>query len=319
MRKRYFLAALLAILSLVLITATAMAAPQGKTRITLIIYTDASVEFFVPLINGAQEAAMMSGVNLDIQYGDSNPEKQNNLIETAIANKVDGIAVSIPDDNAYNSVVLKARNAGIPVVSFNVDHSKGAAGNARMAFIGQDFVQTGYVIAKRMIQAHGIKRGDLVLTPVEFPDAVYATLRYAGVKKALDEIGAKSELIGTGTYLADAQTKEVQYLLGHPETKAIIALGSTPLTVAPKALQEARVKLPLGGFDLTKDIIAGIENGTITATVDQQPYSQGFYAVIQLYLNAKYGLYPSDMNTGGIGLVDKSNVSKVKELTPKYR
>jgi simple sugar transport system substrate-binding protein len=319
MRKRYFLAALLAILSLVLITATAMAAPQGKTRITLIIYTDASVEFFVPLINGAQEAAMMSGVNLDIQYGDSNPEKQNNLIETAIANKVDGIAVSIPDDNAYNSAVLKARNAGIPVVSFNVDHSKGAAGNARMAFIGQDFVQTGYVIAKRMIQAHGIKRGDLVLTPVEFPDAVYATLRYAGVKKALDEIGAKSELIGTGTNLADAQTKEVQYLLGHPETKAIIALGSTPLTVAPKALQEARVKLPLGGFDLTQDIIAGIENGTITATVDQQPYSQGFYAVIQLYLNAKYGLYPSDMNTGGIGLVDKSNVSKVKELTPKYR
>ena len=74
------------------------------------------------------------------------------------------------------------------------------------------------------------------------------------------------------------------------------------------------MKIPLGGFDLTQDIIDGIEKGTITATVDQQPYSQGFYAVAQLALYLKYGLYPSDMNTGGLGLVDKTNVAKVKAL-----
>jgi simple sugar transport system substrate-binding protein len=126
-------------------------------------------------------------------------------------------------------------------------------------------------------------------------------------------------LVGTGANLPDVQTKEVQYLLGHPETKAIIALGSSPLTVAPKAIQEAKMKIPLGGFDLTGDIIAGIEDGTITATVDQQPYSQGFYAVAQLALYLKYGLYPSDMNTGGLGLVDKTNVAKVKALVGKIR
>ena len=110
---------------------------------------------------------------------------------------------------------------------------------------------------------------------------------------------------------------EVQYLLGHPETKAIIGLGSTPLTVAPKAIEEAKMQIPIGGFDLTLDIIDGIEKGIITATVDQQPYSQGFYAVAQLALYVKYGLYPSDMNTGGLGLVDKTNVAKVKELVPQ--
>jgi simple sugar transport system substrate-binding protein len=319
MRKRVFLTTFLVVVSLVLVTATAMAAPQGQKRITLIIYTSANVEFFAPLVQGANDAAKMAGVNVDIQYGDSNPERQNNLIETAIANKVDGLAVSIPDDNAYDASILEARKAGIPVVSFNVDDSKGAAGNARMAFIGQDFIQTGYLIAKRMIHDYNIKRGDLVFTPVEFPDAVYATLRHEGVQKALDEIGARSELVGTGANPADAQTTEVQYLLGHPETKAMIALGSTPLTVAPKAIQEAGVKLPLGGFDLTKDIIAGIKNGVIDATVDQQPYSQGFYAVMQLVLYARYGLYPSDMNTGGLGLVDRSNVASVEALTPKYR
>jgi simple sugar transport system substrate-binding protein len=294
-------------------------APADQPKITLIIYTDASVEFFGPVVQGAKDAAQATGVSLDIQYGDNKPEKQTNLIETATANKVDGIGVIINDDNAFSDAICKAVKAGIPVVSFNVDHSKGAAGSCRMAFMGQSFVDTGYLIAKRMIKDHGIKQGDLVFTPVEWPEATYAVQRYAGVKKALDEVGAKSELIGVGGNLADAQTKIVQYLLGHPETKAIIGLGSVPLTVSPKAITEAKMKIPLGGFDLTKDIIAGIEDGTITATVDQQPYSQGYYAVTQLALAHKLGLYPSDMNTGGLGLVDKTNVAKVKELTPKYR
>ncbi|HEX9116742.1 MAG TPA: substrate-binding domain-containing protein, partial [Anaerolineae bacterium] len=119
--------------------------------------------------------------------------------------------------------------------------------------------------------------------------------------------------------LADAQTKIAQYLLGHPDTKAIIGLGSVPLIVSPKAAAEAKMKLPMGGFDLTPEIIKGIEDGTITATVDQQPYSQGYYSITQLALYLKYGLYPSDMKTGGLGLVDKSNVATVKALVGKIR
>jgi len=295
------------------------AVEQLGKKVTMIIYAGQSVEFFIPVVQGAQDAAKQFGLDLDVQYSDGDPVKQNNQIETAIANKVDGLAVSIPDDNAFDDNVCKAMKAGVAVVSFNVDDSQGAKGNCRMAFMGQNFVETGYLIAQRMIKDHGIKSGDLVLTPVEAPEAVYATLRYAGVKQALDEVGAKSELLGVGFNLADAQTKMVQYLVGHPETKAIIGLGSVPLTVAPKAVEEAEMNLPLGGFDLTQDIIAGLENGTITATVDQQPYSQGFYAIAQLALYFKYGLYPSDMATGGTGLVDKTNVATVKALVGTVR
>jgi simple sugar transport system substrate-binding protein len=314
---------LLVVLTLVLgvvsLSAPSVAQAQEKPKVTLIFYTPATVEFWVPAIAGAKEAAQMFGIDLDIQYGDSDIVKQNNLIETAIANKVNGIAVSIWDDNAFDEAVCKAMQEGIAVVSFNVDDSKGAAGNCRMAFMGQNFVDTGYLIASRMIKEHGLKTGDHVFAPVEDPAAIYATLRYEGAKKALDEAGITSELVATGFNLADAQTKEVQYLLGHPETKAIIGLGSVPLTVAPKAVEEAKMQIPMGGFDLTMEIIDGIEKGTITATVDQQPYSQGFYAVAQLALYFKYGLYPSDMNTGGLGLVDKTNVAKVKALVPQYR
>jgi simple sugar transport system substrate-binding protein len=331
MSKKLLVVNILVALSLVLVACSQPAAPttqqapaqpavekMGK-KVTMIIYAGQSVEFFIPVVNGAKDAAQVFGLDLDIQYSDGDPVKQNNQIETAIANKVDGLAISIPDDNAFDETVCKAREAGIAVVSFNVDDAKGAIGNCRMAFMGQDFVETGYLIAKRMIQDHGIKAGDLVLTPVEAPEAVYAIQRYEGVKKALDEVGAKSELLGVGFNLADAQTKIVQYLVGHPETAAYVGLGSVPLTVAPKAIQEAKMNIPMGGFDLTQDIIAGIEKGTITATVDQQPYSQGYYAIAQLALYLKYGLYPSDMDTGGLGLVDKTNVATVKALVGKTR
>jgi simple sugar transport system substrate-binding protein len=290
-----------------------------RYKITFIIYTDASVEFFVPVVNGAQEAAEIWGVDLDIQYGNSDPVTQNNLIETAIANEVDGIAVMIPDDAAYDETICNAVAAGIAVVSMNVDDSEGAAGNCRMAFMGQDFIATGYLIGQRMIQDHGIGEGDLVFAPVEAPEAVYAVQRAEGLKMAMDEVGATTEVVETGFNLADAQTVEVQYLLGHPETVAVVGLGSVPLTVAPAAVQEAGLDIPMGGFDLTADIIAGIEAGSITATVDQQPYSQGFYSVTQLVLYLKYGLFPSDMDTGGLGLVDASNVATVKELTGTIR
>jgi simple sugar transport system substrate-binding protein len=301
-------------------TAVPVAAQDGeRPKITLIIYTDASVEFFVPVVNGAKEAAEVFGVDLDVQYGNSDPVTQNNLIETAIANQVDGIAVSIQDDNAFDETICNAMEQGIAVVSFNVDDSEGADGNCRMAFMGQNFVETGYLIGRRMIADHGIGEGDLVFAPVEAPEATYAIQRYEGLKKALDEVGAITELVATEFNLADAQTIEVQYLIGHPETKAIVGLGSVPLTVAPKAIEEAGVTIPLGGFDLTADIIQGIEDGAITATVDQQPFSQGFYAVAQLALYLKYGLYPSDMATGGMGLVDQSNVATVKALTGTIR
>jgi simple sugar transport system substrate-binding protein len=304
---------------LAVLVVTPMTTRSAAPKITFIIYTGASVEFFVPVVNGAKDAAQQFGVDLDIQYGNSDNVKQNNLIETAIANTVDGIAVSIQDDKAFDDTVCKARKAGIAVVSFNVDDSEGAKGNCRMAFMGQNFIETGYLIGQRMIKDHGLKAGDLVFAPVEAPTAVYAIQRYQGLKKALDEAGIKSELIETKFDLAAAQTIEVQYLLGHPETKAIVGLGSVPLTVAPKAVTEAKMKIPMGGFDLTQEIIKGIEDGVITATVDQQPYSQGFYAVAQLALYLKYGLYPSDMNTGGLGLVDKTNVATVKALVGKVR
>jgi simple sugar transport system substrate-binding protein len=80
------------------------------------------------------------------------------------------------------------------------------------------------------------------------------------------------------------------------------------------------VNIPVGGFDVYDPRIPqAIKAGTILAAVDQQFYSQAFYAAQQLALELQYGLFPSDMNTGGRGVVDKTNVDTVLSLSGKYR
>ena len=85
--------------ALLLSAGGAARAADDKVDVTMIIYTAPGDPFWNPVIHGAQEAAKDRGVNLDIQYADQDPVKQNNLIQTAITNKVDGIAVVnwIPD------------------------------------------------------------------------------------------------------------------------------------------------------------------------------------------------------------------------------
>ena len=297
----------------------ATGAEAAQTKITMIIYTSPGVPFFNPLIKGAQDAAKQEDVDLDIQYANNDQVLENNIIQTAVANKVDGLGVVIWDDHAFKKSICDAVHAGIPVIAFNIDNTKGAAGSCRLAFIGQDFVSAGYLIGKRMVAAAHLKKGDLVFTPVEFPDAAYATLRHEGVQKALDEVGAKSEIIGTGGNLPEVRTKMVQYLIGHSDVKAIVGLGEQPMIEALPSLKEAKLKAPVGGFDVSKEILDGIANGDIVATVDQQPYSQGFFTIHQLALKIRYGLYPSDMKTGGLGLVDKTNYKYAVKWAGTYR
>ncbi len=290
---------------------------SGKS-ILFEIQSSPSDSFFVPVVNGAKAAAAIAGLKLQIQYASNDDTTEVNQVNTAMASGVIGVALSIPDPG-LNKVVCAARSKGIAVVAFNIDGATGQGASCVQAFVGQDFVASGALIGQRMINAGLIKSGDHVFCPVEFPAQVYAAQRYAGVKQALSAIGATCEELGTGVDFGPAKATMVSYLLGHPNTTAIIGLGHTPLDQAPAAAKQVGKNLPIGGFDVTSDILSSIKSGAIVATVDQQPYIQGFQSVMQLALYLKYNLSPGNINTSNGALIDKNNVDKVVSLVPNYR
>ncbi|HTW27762.1 MAG TPA: substrate-binding domain-containing protein [Acetobacteraceae bacterium] len=286
----------------------------SKLHMLFLIWSFESNAFFAPMVNGVHDAEKAKRISVDIEYGNEDLTRMNNILETAIANGTNGIAVTIPNDVALNNVLCGAMKKGIPVIAFNIDNSQHAAGKTcRLAYVGQNFVAAGYVLGKELIKKYHIGKGDLVFTPVEAPQAVYAVQRHEGVAKALAEVGATTEILGTGNDHAKALDLMTQYLLGHSNTKAVVGLGQTPTSQAVQAIKDAGLHIPAAGFDVDGEILRNIENGSMMATVDQQPYTQGYYTVAQMADLLEFGLAPSDMDTGGVGLIEKGNVGLAKQ------
>lgn len=293
-------------------TGTLSSSAKGK-KVTFIIYADQSTPFFIPVVNGARAAAKVYGLNLDVEYSNSNDSTQANQIQTATAAGVNGLAVSIPSNTAFTKSVCAAKAQGIPVVAFNVTATSGPVLNCVLSFVGQDFQKAGYLIAQRLVNEGKVPHGARVFCPVEDPTAVYAAGRAQGADQALAAVGAKCDVVSTGFALAQAQTTETQYLLGHQGTSVILALGQVPLQVAPAAAKATHTQAAIAGFDLSPQISSAIKNGTTLATVEQQPYLQGYYAVTQLALNLAYGATPSNVDTGN-AIIDKTNVDRIAPL-----
>ncbi len=291
----------------------------APVSVTFIQHCCSGATFFQPMQFGAEEAARLFQVDLTYVNADGDAARHAELIETAIAEGQDAVAPTITVPDALDEAVQKAVDAGLIVIAQNIDDPDGADGNARQAFVGQDFHASGRIIGQRMIDEHGLGEGDHCLLPVEFPELTYAIERAEGVQLALDPAGITSEVIGTGTVDAEALTAISQALIANPDITCIVGLGTTPTTVAPDAAMEAGIdSIPNGGFDTNPKIMENIMNGVTTATMDQQPFWQGFLPVMFAAYAVRYGLTPPDIDTGN-NLIDMVNGQYALDWGGTYR
>lgn len=293
--------------------------PEAEVSATMIIYLDPSVQFFNPVVKGAQDAAAAFNVDLDVQYANNDPVRQNDLIESATAAGVDGIAVSISSSDAFDGSICAAVEAGITVIGFNNDDLEGAAGNCRQAYVGMNEFDSGYELGTRMIEEFGLKQGDVVFNPREIPEASFAVARGGGIEKAMSEKGIKVETVRAGLDPAEAQNIMAQFLIANPTVKALFGTGSVTSTVGAGAIADAGVDIPFGGFDLAVEIVEAVESGKMFATMDQQPYLQGYHPIAQIALAKRYGLTPTDVDTGQGAFLDKERIGPLKPLIGTYR
>lgn len=311
----------LAALGLTAIGAASSASAQDlpPVKVTFIQHCCSGATFFQPMQFGAEEAARLFQVDLTYVNADGDAARHANLIETAIGEGQDAVIPTITVPDALDAAVQKAVDAGLLVIAQNIDDPEGAAGNARQSFVGQDFIASGNIIGRRMIDQHGLSEGDHCLLPVEFPELTYAIERAAGVQSAFTEAGITTEIVGTGTVDGEALTIVSQALIANPNIDCIVGLGTTPTTVAPDAANEVgRTGIPIGGFDTNPKIMENIMAGVVTATMDQQPFWQGYLPVMFAAYAVRYGLTPPDVDTGN-NLIDSDNGQLALDHGGTYR
>jgi len=275
--------------------------------------------FFVPTQYGAADASAL--VNCSYQWtgsASSDVGQMVNALNAAVTAKAAGIAVSVIDKVAFETPIKRALKAGIPVVSYNADGARTGA-HAREAYIGQDLFVSGQKMGEHIVSL--VPSGDVALF-IATPGSLNIQPRIDGamdsIKKSGKPINAKA--IATGPDVNQELATIDAYYLGHKSLKGMFAVdaGSTQgvgQTIQKHSLQG---KVKGGGYDLLPTTLDLINKGFVDFTIDQQPYLQGFYPVIQLFLyRLSSGLVaPADTNTGLL-FVTKANVKPY--LTTKTR
>ncbi len=263
--------------------------------------------FFVPTQYGIQDACALLGC--DYQWtGSANSivSEMVNAFNTAVTAKVDGIAVALIDQNAFNAPTQSAISAGIPVVSYNAD----TPSNARLAYIGQDLYQSGFQLGQKL--AGSVKSGS-VAGFIATPGSLNIQPRIDGAVAAFKQYapGVTVNQIATGALTTDELNAIEAYYLGHKDVKGMFAVdgGSTQGLSEIVDKYSLSGKIPTGGFDLQPKTLQEINSGNLGFTIDQQPYLQGFIPVVQLFLYKLSGglMQPAETDTGLL-FVTKDNV-----------
>ena len=273
-------------------------------------------EFFKPVKRGMEDAGR--DLRVDVSFtGDTGGDVEvvNRMIREAVDSGVDGIAVDIIHPSANNTAIAYAREKGVPVVAFNVDATNGSG--PHLAFTQQDFVNAGKNLARAM--AADIPDGSTILVTQHDPGVSALEDRAKGIKLGLEGKNLTYVDLITTAEPEVAAEKVEDALKTHPEIVAILATGQADTEGSGLAAKKLGKKLPIGGFDMSPAILTMIKDGEIKVTTDQQPYVQGYYPVVQLVLNLRYGLVPCNIDAGA-GLVDSSKAEQALILSKQgYR
>ncbi|HQT85697.1 MAG: sugar ABC transporter substrate-binding protein [Acidiphilium sp. 37-64-53] len=277
--------------------------------------------FFVPTQYGIHDACALLGCEYQWTGSQtSNVSHMVNAMNVAIAGKADAIAVPIVDPTAFNAPTNKALAAGIPVFAYNAD-APATSGNKRLAYIGQDLFKSGYQMGEKIVKLVG--SGDVALF-IATPGQLNIQPRIDGAAAAIKKLGKgiTYQEITTGPTVNEELTKIKAYYLGHQSVKGMFAVDAGSTQGVGEVMQQfglAKKGIHGGGFDLLPKTLDLINEGHLDFTIDQQPYLQGFYTVMEMFMyKASGGLVgPADVNTG-LKFIDKSSVKPYLDTKTRY-
>jgi simple sugar transport system substrate-binding protein len=292
--------------------ASAGKATTPRMTVALVTHQSAGDTFWDIVRKGAEAAAAKDNIKL-VYSNDPNAGNQANLVQNAIDQKVDGIAVTLAKPDAMKGAVAKATKAGIPVVGLNSGLSDWKD-LGLLQFFGQDESVAGEAFGKKLNEV-GAKKAVCV---VQEQGNIGLTQRCDGVKKTFK--GSVENLYVNGTDMPSVKSTITAKLKQDSGIDHVVTLGAPFALTAVQSVGDAGSKAEVATFDLNKELTKAIQDDRIEFAVDQQPYLQGYLAVDSLWLYKNNGNYSGGGEQPvltGPAFVDKSNVDTVAGFAAK--
>jgi len=255
-------------------------ASTDRINVALITHAAPGDTFWDIVRKGAEEASAKD--NVELQYL-SDPEggRQAQLVEQAIDQGVDGIAVTLAKPDALAGALKKAEDAGIPVVSLNAGEDRSAELGAITHF-GSNEKLAGEAVGDRLA-SDGYKHPICV---IQEQGHVGLENRCAGVKAKVPDTEV---LYVQGTDMTQVESTVTAKLQATKAADVVIGLGAPFTLTILQAISGAGSDAKVASFDMNAELAQKIVDGDILFTVDQQPWLQGYGAVDALWLNKRGG------------------------------
>ena len=286
------------------------AAQEGGLSFAVVVHDEPAGTFWGVVKNGAEQAAEDLGASVTVQ-GSGEPQEQADMVEAAIAQEVDGIAVSLANPDAMRDPLQSAAEQGIPVVTLNSGLNDWQDLGA-ITHVGQDEIIAGNGAGQRLNEA-GVTK---VLCAIHEVGNVALDERCSGVEETFEGEVVR-EQIDINDPVASQSTIN-SALESDPDIDGVMTLNPDMATTAAlPAIQEVGRDISLATFDLGTEVLQGIMDGDVLFAIDQQQYMQGYLPIVFLALNVE------NLNTAGggqpvltgPGFVTEENAEQVLELT----
>ncbi|WP_079178968.1 substrate-binding domain-containing protein [Streptomyces humi] len=221
-----------------------------------------------------QKTYKLGAVTFD-ETAEWDQQKQNNLLSTLAARGYNAFGIFGVSPTDINTTFADLKSQGFPVASLG-SCPAGSTDEADFC-LSTNVELAAYKAAKAAITAMGGK-GTLVHLTGNNVDA-NTQLRIKGVARAVRESGGKVGLLQTvtdiDTDLGTAQ-KAVSDLMAAKGGRitGIVATAYNPAVAAADAVRSSGSKAKVIAIDDDAKILSGIRQGTVTATVVQNPVGQ---------------------------------------------
>jgi len=259
---------------------------------------------------GAEQGAKDMGVELKYSESNNDPEEQAQLIEAAVTEGVDGLAVSAPNPDAIKGALQTAAKANIPIITLNSGAEESADLGA-FTHVGQTETIAGQGAGEKL-KAAGAKK---MLCIIHEQGNIGLNQRCEGAKDGFG--GSVENLQVAGTADVSTTLTEIQSKLESDDSvDAVLALNPDIAVAARDAVQGASSEAKVATFDLSGDVVKAVKDGSILFAVDQQQYLQGYLPIVFLTLNK---INANTIGGGqpvltGPGFVEKDNAATVEKL-----
>jgi len=302
---------------------------NGRPLTFAIVTHTAGGGFFDPAYVGAKVAADAFGIKL-IMLGseapvDDIPREIQILNQIANDPTIDGVIMTTPQVGAYNDLVKKLQDRGVVVATTN-SYDPTLLNRAGISHTGQDASAAGVggtALVDCLIK-NKVKGGSILFPSQTTAGNVEVNNRVTAAFQAVVKgLKAANRL---GDFKVDAGPDNIGVDIGMDNLaggivtliesrKDVVGLFGANGAVTP-AIGDAVAQLKLNGkvcsfgFDLGPKQLEEIKTGALMGSLGQQPFLQGFYPVVQLYLQLDRGIAAANLDTRA-QLITKDNIGSV--------